>query len=164
MQGTAPSARQTDFRRRTVLPSTLQNLRTTTSQTSALELTSDEYLDRVEEELNSVVDKETDSLVDGMRELVALARLDPARPPHPSASSHRALASQLRTEHMLRSAQSLLSLAHTLKLLHLFGDGQAGELAREKRDKELRDEIAQLKARARELAGHEVKLGGASAP
>lgn len=82
MQGTAPSARQTDFRRRTVLPSTLQNLRTTTSQTSALELTSDEYLDRVEEELNSVVDKETDSLVDGMRELVALARVRPSLPPH----------------------------------------------------------------------------------
>ncbi|BGP43609.1 hypothetical protein JCM10450v2_007783 [Rhodotorula kratochvilovae] len=131
--GTA-APRQTDFRRRTVLPSTHHNLRTgTNTHGDALDLPSDEYLDRIEEELNRRVDADAQSLVDGMRDLVALARL--------------------KTEQMLRSAQSLLALAHTLKLLHLFGDGQAGEHARETRAGELTREIAALKQRVRELAG-----------
>ncbi|GAA5821589.1 hypothetical protein JCM3770_005305 [Rhodotorula araucariae] len=152
----APAPRQTDFRRRTVLPSTHHNLRTATATGAAgdaLELPSDEYLDRIEEELNRRVDLDTVALVDGLRDLVALARLDPTHPPHPSASAHRALASQLKTEQMLRAAQGLLALAHTLKLLHLFGDGQAGDLARDQREGDLAREIAALKARVAELAG-----------
>lgn len=62
---------------------------------------------------------------------------------------------------MLRSAQSLLALSHTLKLLHLFGDGHAGHAAREKRQDELVDDIARLKARARELAGEQAVPEGA---
>ncbi|GAA5908883.1 hypothetical protein JCM8208_005608 [Rhodotorula glutinis] len=163
MSSTAPQPappRQTDFRRRTVLPSTQRNL----GQGAApgLDLSSDEYLDRIEEELNRRVDTDTTSLVDGMRDLVGLSTLDPSNPPHPSASSHRALSSQLKTEHMLRSAQSLLALAHTLKLLHLFGDGEAGHVAREQRDKELVDDIERLKARVRELAGNEGAPVGAA--
>ncbi|GAA5848616.1 hypothetical protein JCM9279_002718 [Rhodotorula babjevae] len=166
MSSTAPQPappRQTDFRRRTVLPSTQRNLGQGGAGGGAgLDLTSDEYLDRIEEELNRRVDHDTVSLVDGMRDLVGLATLDPSNPPHPSASSHRALSSQLKTEHMLRSAQSLLALAHTLKLLHLFGDGEAGQVAREGREKDLVDDIERLKARVRELAGDEGVLEGAA--
>ncbi|GAA5870657.1 hypothetical protein JCM8547_005022 [Rhodosporidiobolus lusitaniae] len=152
---TAPRP-QTDVRQRgrTVLPSTLSNLRTNAHRADA-DLSSDEYLDKVEEELNRRVDGDVEALVDGMRELVGLARIDPAHPPHPSTSAHNALSSRLRTEQMLRSAHSLLSLAHTLKLLHLFGDQEAGVKVREGREKELREEIEGLKRRAGELAGGE---------
>ncbi|GAA5932708.1 hypothetical protein JCM3775_002215 [Rhodotorula graminis] len=159
-QPAPPPPRQTDFRRRAVLPSTQRNVGQ--GAAGGLDLSSDEYLDRIEEELNRRVDHDTLSLVDGMRDLVALAALDPSNPPHPSASSHRALSSQLKTEHMLRSAQSLLALAHTLKLLHLFGDGEAGHVAREGRDKELIDDIDRLKERVRELAGEQGGLDGAA--
>ncbi|BGP20242.1 hypothetical protein JCM10213_008951 [Rhodosporidiobolus nylandii] len=154
-----PSAAQSDFRRRTVLPSTLHNLRVSSSPAAGSAgalgegLTSDEYLDKVEEELNRRVDADVESLVDGMRELVGLAKIDALHPPHPSITSQRALASQLRTEQMLRSAHSLLGLAHSLELLHLFGDGAAGTAVRETRERELRGEIERLKVRAAELAG-----------
>ena len=77
----APSAapqRQTDVRKRTVLPTTLQNLRSTASSSSQAELdllNSDEYLDKLEEELNRKVDGEVDGLVEGLKELIALARV-----------------------------------------------------------------------------------------
>ncbi|BGP35494.1 hypothetical protein JCM10296v2_007332 [Rhodotorula toruloides] len=153
---------QTDFRRRTLLPSTLNNLRNATS--SGLDLTSDEYLDKQEEELNRVVDQNVEQLVEGMKDLVALARIDPAHPPHPSASAHCAFTSSLKTQQMLRSAHALLGLANTLKLLHLFGDQQAGDEVRERRERELRDEIARLKQRASELAGEGADGLGAAAP
>jgi len=63
---------------------------------------------------------------------------------------------------MLRSAQSLLALAHTLKLLHLFGDGEAGHVAREAREKDLVADIERLKARVSELAGGEGGSEGAA--
>lgn len=71
----AQQPRQTDVRRRTVLPSTLNNLRNTAA--SGLDLTSDEYLDKQEEELNRVVDQNVEQLVEGMKDLVALARVSP---------------------------------------------------------------------------------------
>ncbi|GAA6020572.1 hypothetical protein JCM10207_008672 [Rhodosporidiobolus poonsookiae] len=148
----APPPRQTDVRRRTLLPSVQRNY-SNTANNSTLELPSDEYLDRIEEDLNRKVDGHVEALVDGMKELVGLARLDPSPPPHPSSSAHRALASRLRTEQMLRSAHSLLALAHQLKLLHLFGDGEAGDKTREARETELMEEIEALKRRAGELQG-----------
>ncbi|GAA5973933.1 hypothetical protein JCM11641_001228 [Rhodosporidiobolus odoratus] len=149
----AKPAHQTDFRRRAVLPSTLSSLRANPSASAAgAEVTSEEYLDRIEEELNRRVDGDVEQLVEGMRELVGLARVDPLHPPHPSTSAHRALATKLRTEQMLKSAHSLLNLAHTLKLLHLFGDQAAGRQVKESREKELVEEIEGLKRRAAELA------------
>jgi mediator of RNA polymerase II transcription subunit 22 len=77
------SARQTDVRKRTVLPTTLQNLRSTTSasgpgsssQAELDQLNSEEYLNKLEEELNRKVDGEVEGLVEGLKELVALARV-----------------------------------------------------------------------------------------
>lgn len=74
----ATSQRQTDVRKRTILPTTLQNLRSTASSSSQAELdllNSDEYLDKLEEELNRKVDGEVDGLVEGLKELIALARV-----------------------------------------------------------------------------------------
>ncbi|GAA5834603.1 hypothetical protein JCM11251_007051 [Rhodosporidiobolus azoricus] len=155
---------QTDVRsRRAVPPSTLQNLRLNSTTGGGaggagrgeLDLTSDEYLDKVEEELNRRVDADVDSLVEGMKELVHLARLPPPAQglPHPSQPSHSSLSSTLRTQSMIRSAHSLLSLAHNLKLLHLFGDAEAGSSAREAKEERLTGEIARLKTGAAELAG-----------
>ncbi|GAA5916489.1 hypothetical protein JCM6882_001737 [Rhodosporidiobolus microsporus] len=158
---------QTDVRKRTVLPSTLQNLRLNSTSGGAgrgeLDLTSDQYLDKIEEELNRRVDGDVEALVEGMRELVALARLPPPTQglPHPSHPSHLTLSSSLRTQSMLRSAHSLLSLAHTLKLLHLFGDAEAGVEGREAEERRLRGEIERLKGRATELASS--AQGGARA-
>ncbi|BGP58213.1 hypothetical protein JCM8202_005063 [Rhodotorula sphaerocarpa] len=147
--GAGTTAATTDVRKRTVLPSTLQNVRAPGQP--QLELPSDAYLDREEEELNRRVDAHVEQLVDGMKDLVQLAQIDPANPPHPSASSHRSLAVELKTQQMLGSAHSLLGLAHTLKLLHLFGDEAAGVETRARRTAALRAEIAQLKARLQEL-------------
>ncbi|GAA5985722.1 hypothetical protein JCM10908_007086 [Rhodotorula pacifica] len=154
----ARGAPQTDVRKRTVLPSTLQNVQragaggSSAGQSGGVELSSDEYLDRQEEELNRRVDVSVEQLVQGMNELVALAKFDPSNPPHPSASAHRSLAAELKTQQMLGSAHSLLGLAHTLKLLHLFGDEAAGGQVRDERSTQLRAEIEQLKGRLAQLA------------
>ncbi|GAA5871538.1 hypothetical protein JCM3774_006289 [Rhodotorula dairenensis] len=159
---------QTDVRKRTVLPSTLQNLRAGgggggassgsgagagTGMSGGLEQSSDEFLDRQEEELNRRVDVHVEQLVEGMKDLVALAQFDPLNPPHPSASAHRSLAVELKTQQMLASAHSLLGLAHTLKLLHLFGDEAAAVQAREHASVQLSAEIDRLDATLAELAG-----------
>ncbi|GAA5956572.1 hypothetical protein JCM8115_000611 [Rhodotorula mucilaginosa] len=157
--GAAPgrSAPQTDVRKRTVLPSTLQNMRGAggggQGGAGQGDLSSDEYLDRQEEELNRRVDVHVDQLVHGMQDLVGLAKFDPLNPPHPSASAHRSLAVELKTQQMLASAHSLLSLAHTLKLLHLFGDEAAVVQAQERASRQLEADIERLKARLDELAG-----------
>lgn len=65
---------------------------------------------------------------------------------------------------MLGSAHSLLGLAHTLKLLHLFGDEEAGVQVQEKRSTELRSEIARLRARLQELASEPGTEPQAAAP
>lgn len=73
------SSHQSDVRKRTVLPNTLQNLRTTNSASSQSaqldQLDSDAYLDKLEEELNRKVDGEVEGLVEGLKELIALARV-----------------------------------------------------------------------------------------
>lgn len=67
-----------------MLPSTLQNLRAGGSGGQGggggggPDLTSDEYLDRQEEELNRRVDVNVDQLVEGMKDLVSLAKVSPS--------------------------------------------------------------------------------------
>lgn len=71
---------------RTVLPSTLQNMRGAGGGGSGGsgqgqgqgDLSSDEYLDRQEEELNRRVDVHVDQLVHGMQDLVSLAKVSSA--------------------------------------------------------------------------------------
>ncbi|GAA5879785.1 hypothetical protein JCM1840_001896 [Sporobolomyces johnsonii] len=162
MSGPSPSgpARQTDVRRRTVLPTTLQNLRSTASSAAAeLDLPSDEYLDKLEEELNRKVDQEVEGLVEGFKELIALARLDPALT-HPSQPSLRALHSQLRTQQMLRNAHQLLGLCHELKLLHLFGDERTRVDVREDKARAAEEAIAEQRRRVDELAGRSAAQTG----
>lgn len=55
----------------------------------------------------------------------------------------------------IRAAHSLLGLAHTLKLLHLFADTATPAAVREARGRSLDDEIA----RAKEAVGHLVGPG-----
>lgn len=71
--GAGTTAATTDVRKRTVLPSTLQNVRAPGQP--QLELPSDAYLDREEEELNRRVDAHVEQLVDGMKDLVQLAQV-----------------------------------------------------------------------------------------
>ncbi|GAA5926489.1 uncharacterized protein JCM15063_000289 [Sporobolomyces koalae] len=144
----ASSSRATDVRKRTVLPTTLQNLRSNAAAggVDLDQLDSDEYLDKVEEELNLKVDHEVEGLVEGLKELVALARIDPLVS-HPSQSHLRTVQSQLRTQQMLRNAHSLLGMCHQLKLLHLFGDQHTPQEQREVRERQLVAEIERQQAR-----------------
>ncbi|GAA5958259.1 hypothetical protein JCM3765_004771 [Sporobolomyces pararoseus] len=162
------SSRQTDVRKRTVLPTTLQNLRTSSSSTSTAtaggtggigggeqveldQLNSEEYLNKLEEELNRKLDGEVDGLVQGLKELIGLARLDPLTS-HPSQARLRSLQSQLRTQQMLRNCHSLLQMSHQLKLLHLFGDNETVESKREERELELNQQIKVQKQRVEKLS------------
>ncbi|GAA6060790.1 hypothetical protein JCM10212_005439 [Sporobolomyces blumeae] len=149
------TARQTDVRKRAVLPTTLQNLRATTQGAGQADfdlLNSDEYLDKLEEELNRKVDGEVEGLVEGLKELVALARLDPLTS-HPAQSHLRSFQSQLRTQQMLRNAHNLLGMCHQLKLLHLFGDHETEQRGREERERELADEVERSRREVERLAG-----------
>jgi hypothetical protein len=80
----ASTSRQTDVRKRTVLPTTLQNLRSNDNNHNSQSgggggefdtLSSDAYLDKLEEELNRKVDGEVEGLVQGLKDLIALARV-----------------------------------------------------------------------------------------
>ncbi|KAI5481352.1 hypothetical protein MNV49_004974 [Pseudohyphozyma bogoriensis] len=146
-----PKKPQSDVRKRSVLPSTLNLLAAAQSSSAAAsinDLTSDEYLDKMEEELNRSVDKEVEGLVDGMGEIVAKGNIE-GRDHHQLSLDSFQIAS--RTESMIRSTHTLLSLVHTLKLLHLFSDTATPTLATEKRAKELEKEIEVAKARVRAL-------------
>lgn len=71
--------RATDVRRRTVLPTTLQNMHNAAVAGAAAgnELASEEHLDAIEEELNRKVDADTEVLVEGMAELVKMSKVSP---------------------------------------------------------------------------------------
>lgn len=79
--GGAPRA--SDVRRRTVAPTTLQNLIAAAATKTHSELPSEEYLDKMEEELNRKVDVETDVLVEGMAEMVKLSQVRSCSLPSP---------------------------------------------------------------------------------
>lgn len=71
--------RATDVRRRTVLPTTLQNMHNAAvaGAVAGNELASEEHLDAIEEELNRKVDADTEVLVEGMAELVKMSKVSP---------------------------------------------------------------------------------------
>ncbi|KAF8718579.1 hypothetical protein AX14_011759 [Amanita brunnescens Koide BX004] len=78
-----------------------------------------EFLDGIEEEWNKKVDAEVDTLVDGMVDLVSLASIadkDKFR------IAQEAFQAQSRAESMVRAANSLLSITHSMKLLLLLSD------------------------------------------
>jgi len=84
-----------------------------------VEQNSAEYLDAIEEEWNKKVDLEIETLVDGMVDFVSLASIgdkDKFR------IAQEAFQAQSRAESMIRAANSLLSITHSMKLLLLLSD------------------------------------------
>ncbi|CAL1716582.1 unnamed protein product [Somion occarium] len=107
---------QTDVSRRVALPTA--SLLSRSSQPT-IDQSSDQYLDSIEEEWNKKVDVEVDTLVDGMVDLVSLASIgdkDKFR------VAQEAFQAECRAESMIRAANSLLSITHSMKLLLLLSD------------------------------------------
>ncbi|KAF5355257.1 hypothetical protein D9758_006024 [Tetrapyrgos nigripes] len=78
-----------------------------------------EYLDAIEEEWNKRVDSEVETLVDGMVDLVSLASIGDKDKFRIAQESFQA---ESRAEAMIRAANSLLSITHSMKLLLLLSD------------------------------------------
>ncbi|KNZ52568.1 uncharacterized protein VP01_3519g2 [Puccinia sorghi] len=141
---------QTDVRRRTNLSTATNALRSAAveAQNDSLGLSSEERLAEVEDEMNRIVDRDVETLVEGMEEIVDLSSVK-------SVDKLRALqdslAIELRTETLVRSCTSLMALSHSMKMLWLMGDEAHGRRIQEARISSLNSEIAQLKSRAAEL-------------
>ncbi|KAG6862462.1 hypothetical protein C0995_000008 [Termitomyces sp. Mi166 len=120
---------QTDVSRPSALPTaklSRGNAQASIDQSSA------EYLDNIEEEWNKRVDMEVETLVDGMVDLVSLASIGDKDKFRIAQESFQA---QSRAESMVRAANSLLSITHSMKLLLLLSD--EAQLAH-RRDAELK--------------------------
>jgi len=109
---------QTDVSRPSALPSAKFSQRGTATQ-ALLEQASAEYLDSIEEDWNKRVDLEVETLVDGMVDLVSLASIGDKDKFRIAQESFQA---QSRAESMVRAANSLLSVTHSMKLLLLLSD------------------------------------------
>ncbi|KAG6821324.1 hypothetical protein H0H93_000185 [Arthromyces matolae] len=99
---------------------------------ASIDQSSSEYLDSIEEEWNKRVDMEVETLVDGMVDLVSLASIGDKDKFRIAQESFQA---QSRAESMVRAANSLLSITHSMKLLLLLSD--EAQLAH-RRDAELK--------------------------
>ncbi|KAG5636652.1 hypothetical protein H0H81_007271 [Sphagnurus paluster] len=121
---------QTDVSRPSALP-TAKLSRGNAAQ-SSIDQSSTEYLDTIEEEWNKRVDMEVETLVDGMVDLVSLASIGDKDKFRIAQESFQA---QSRAESMVRAANSLLSITHSMKLLLLLSD--EAQLAH-RRDAELK--------------------------
>ncbi|KAI3600972.1 mediator of rna polymerase ii transcription subunit 22-like [Moniliophthora roreri] len=108
---------QTDVSRPSALP-TASLLQRGIPQ-AQVDQNSAEYLDAIEEEWNKKVDLEVETLVDGMVDLVGLASIGDKDKFRIAQESFQA---QLRAESMVRAANSLLSITHSMKLLLLLSD------------------------------------------
>lgn len=113
------------------------------------EPSSNEYLDRFEEELHKRVDAEVESLVTGLEECVALAKVGNK---DKFKAAQDALETELKAESMVRATENLLSLSHTLKLLFLLNLEDEGSAAVQKAQREhARTELQEAKEKARRL-------------
>ncbi|KII84428.1 hypothetical protein PLICRDRAFT_57823 [Plicaturopsis crispa FD-325 SS-3] len=110
---------QTDVSRPSALPTA--NLRRGGAGGSQplVDQNSAEYLDAIEEEWNKKVDMEVETLVDGMVDLVGLASIGEKDKFKVAQEAYQA---QSRAESMVRAANSLLSITHSMKLLLLLSD------------------------------------------
>ncbi|KAJ3849396.1 hypothetical protein EV368DRAFT_85583 [Lentinula lateritia] len=108
---------QTDVSRPSALPSATLLQRTIPQ--AIIDQNSDEYLDSIEEEWNKKVDLEVETLVDGMVDLVGLASINDKDKFRIAQESFQA---QTRAESMVRAANTLLSITHSMKLLLLLSD------------------------------------------
>jgi len=113
-----------------------------------VEQNSAEYLDAIEEDWNKRVDLEVETLVDGMVDLVGLASIGDKDKFRIAQESFQA---QSRAESMVRAANSLMSIIHSMKLLLLLSD--EAQLAH-RRDVELKivqEESSEAKKKVAEL-------------
>ncbi|KAJ3739225.1 hypothetical protein DFH05DRAFT_1514455 [Lentinula detonsa] len=132
---------QTDVSRPSALP-TATLLHRTIPQ-AIIDQNSDEYLDNIEEEWNKKVDLEVETLVDGMVDLVGLASISDKDKFRIAQESFQA---QARAESMVRAANTLISITHSMKLLLLLSD--EAQIAH-RRDAELKV-VQEEKAKAKE--------------
>ncbi|KAJ7592906.1 hypothetical protein C8J56DRAFT_780203 [Mycena floridula] len=109
---------QTDVSRPSALP-TGKLFQRGNATRAAVDQNSAEYLDGIEEEWNKKVDLEIDVLVEGMVDLVSLASIGDKDKFRVAQESFQA---QTRAESMVRAANSLLSITHSMKLLLLISD------------------------------------------
>ncbi|OAX36518.1 hypothetical protein K503DRAFT_772445 [Rhizopogon vinicolor AM-OR11-026] len=133
---------QTDVSRPSALP-TGKLLQRPAFNQALVDQNSDEYLDAIEEEWNKKLDAEVEILVDGMVDIVSLASIGDKDKFRIAQESFQA---QSRAESMVRAANSLLSITHSLKLLLLLSD--EAQIAH-RRDAELKH-IQQEKSEARQ--------------
>ncbi|KAF9471518.1 hypothetical protein BDN70DRAFT_567154 [Pholiota conissans] len=109
---------QTDVSRPSALP-TANFLQRGGASQSIVDQNSTEYLDTIEEEWNKKVDTEVEILVDGMVDLVSLASIVDKDKFRIAQESFQA---ESRAESMIRAANTLLSITHSMKLLLLLSD------------------------------------------
>ncbi|PPQ71193.1 hypothetical protein CVT24_010011 [Panaeolus cyanescens] len=110
---------QTDVSRPSALPTANLLQHRIAAAQPALDQNSAEYLDSIEEEWNKKVDLEVETLVDGMVDLVGLASIGDKDKFRVAQESFQA---ESRAESMIRAANSLLSITHSMKLLLLLSD------------------------------------------
>ncbi|KAI0001442.1 hypothetical protein BJV74DRAFT_766123 [Russula compacta] len=108
---------QSDVSRPSKLPTA--NLFPQGAAPPAIEQTSAEYLEAVEEEWNKRVDVEIETLADGMVDLVNLASINNKDKFKVAQETFQA---QFRAESMIKAANSLLSIVHSMKLQLLLSD------------------------------------------
>ncbi|KAF8121782.1 surfeit locus protein 5 subunit 22 of mediator complex-domain-containing protein [Boletus edulis] len=121
---------QTDVSRPSALPTATLHQRSAVN--ALVDQNSDEYLDNIEEEWNKKLDAEVEVLVDGMVDIVGLASIGDKDKFRIAQESFQA---ESRAESMVKAANSLLSITHSLKLLLLLSD--EAQIAH-RRDVELR--------------------------
>ncbi|KAI8447097.1 hypothetical protein BY996DRAFT_7743276 [Phakopsora pachyrhizi] len=140
---------QTDVRRRTNLLTARNALQSAAeAPNEILELSSAEYLRHTEDEINRIIDRDVETLVEGMEEIIDLSvvkSVDKLR------SLQDSLAIELRTETLIRSCTSLMSLSHSMKMMWLLGDESHSGKVQELRFRELDEEINRLKLKATSL-------------
>ncbi|KAI0300950.1 hypothetical protein BC826DRAFT_905175 [Russula brevipes] len=139
---------QSDVSRPSKLPTA--NLLLQGAAPPAIEQTSAEYLEAVEEEWNKRVDVEIETLADGMVDLVNLASINNKDKFKIAQETFQA---QFRAESMIRAANSLLSIVHSMKLQLLLSD--EAQIV-ERRDAELATTLQgkeEAKAKVAELLG-----------
>ncbi|KAH9037817.1 hypothetical protein EDB85DRAFT_1934698 [Lactarius pseudohatsudake] len=108
---------QSDVSRPSKLPTA--NLLPQGAAPPAADQNSAEYLDAVEEDWNKKVDVEIETLADGMVDLVNLASINNKDKFKIAQETFQA---QFRAESMIRAANSLLSIVHSMKLQLLLSD------------------------------------------
>ncbi|KAG0149313.1 hypothetical protein CROQUDRAFT_342308 [Cronartium quercuum f. sp. fusiforme G11] len=140
---------QTDVRRRTNLSTTTNALRSMAEgPNEGMSMSSHDFLRSVEDEMNRIVDRDVETLVEGMEEIIDLSVVGA---PDKLRSLQDSLAIELRAETLVRSCTSLLSLSHSMKMMWLLGDEAHFRKIRDEKVLELTREIKSLKAEVADL-------------